>query len=178
MLSLHTHATILIDLHFSLHWGTVLGDKPQDQQGKDHYSTEKQKHQQQQQKQHSQRFPAVAFAADVVVADTPELFLCSLDARCLDRIRAATRHTAFRFDRPVNYEVERWFVWDGLEDSKLAVRGLSAEELASQLRLMGRGRKGCRDVVRVEMAVEIEGGEVQKKRWEGRMVGGGGGREE
>jgi hypothetical protein len=128
MTELHTRTTLLVDLHFTLYWDCG---------------------------QHGQQFVPVAFAANVIT-ENPELFLQSLDLSCLDRIRAATRYTKYKFETPINFEVERSFVWKGLEDSKLSIRALGAVELENQLRLMKR--RGYQDSVRVEMAVEIEGG--------------------
>ncbi|KAK4041110.1 hypothetical protein C8A01DRAFT_34842 [Parachaetomium inaequale] len=112
------------------------------------------------------------------------LFLRSLDARCLARVRAMTRYTAYRFDKPVNYEVERAFVWAGMmptgvlpgkpvkegreevvsSSSSLSMRGLSGAELGRQVEMVRL--RGYRDWVRVEMAVEIEGREALRGRGE------------
>jgi hypothetical protein len=69
-----------------------------------------------------------------------------------------TRYTAFAFDEPVDYEVERACVFRGLED-RVAVdmRGMGAEEMAVQVGFLGSG-SGGRGVVRVVMGVEIGGG--------------------
>lgn len=134
MLKLYACATILVDLHFTIHWD---GGR------------------------HSQAFPPVAFAASVVTEGLVS-FLQSLDAECMDRIRAATRYTAYKFDSPVNYEVERYFVWKGLENSKLSTRGISAHEFDSQIRLMKQ--RGYQDHVRVDMNVEIDAGEELRSR--------------
>jgi hypothetical protein len=70
-----------------------------------------------------------------------------------------TRSTAFAFGEPVDYEVERGFVFCGLED-RVAVdmRGMGAEELVVQVELLGGlGCCGGRGVVRVVMGVEIGG---------------------
>lgn len=173
MMELFSRHALLIDLRFAIYWdGGRRG----------------------------QKFPPVAFAA-TVVTDTPELFLRSLDARCLERVRAATRYTAYAFGGDdntapplVNYEVERWFVWnlkglgglqredadgdgqDGDDARLLSIRGLSAGEMETQLRMVRR--RGYRDYVRVEMAVEIEAGQELRDRgrcWgeERTIVGGG-----
>jgi hypothetical protein len=134
-----------------------------------------------------------------------------------------TQHTAFCFERVVNYEVERAFVWAGVgaeglvgassrtraagttgttgtagrmgmmgtmglgslegmveegiaEESgvvagagagamataSLSMRGLSSTEIARQVDMMRR--RGYRDWVRVEMAVEIEAGRELRER--------------
>ncbi|EAQ91606.1 predicted protein [Chaetomium globosum CBS 148.51] len=52
--------------------------------------------------------------APIDTSTPPDLFLRSIDTACLTRVRAMTQHTAYRFDRPVNYEVERAFVWAGV----------------------------------------------------------------
>ncbi|KAK4135256.1 hypothetical protein BT67DRAFT_351060, partial [Trichocladium antarcticum] len=129
MIELHTRTTLLVDLRFAIYWAGG---------------------------QYGQRFAPVAFAASVITEEDPALFLRSLDRSCLDRVRAATRYTKYRFETPVNFEVERSFVWKGLEESRLSLRGLSAGELESQLALMRK--RGYQDCVRVEMAVEVEGG--------------------
>ncbi|KAK4149654.1 hypothetical protein C8A00DRAFT_46756 [Chaetomidium leptoderma] len=155
MLTLYTETPLLIDLHFTLHWSTTTTTNTSgDGITKTKTNTHTQKFQ----------FPPTTFAANVIADETPELFLHSLDLRCLDRIRAMTRYTVYCFDKPVNYEVERAFLWEGTTRGGrgLAIRGLSAEELGSQLRMV-RDR-GYRDWVRVDMAVEIEAGEELRRR--------------
>ena len=168
MLELHASTTLLVDLAFTLHW-----DGGRRRRG----------------------FGRTAFAASVAT-ETAEQFLRSLDQSCLARARAATRGTRYRFEAPVNYEVERAFVWAGLDGpcpcqcqcqchqqqqkqqltlqqqqqqqcaTPLSIRSLSAAELESQLRLLRQ--RGYRDWVRVEMAVEIEAGpELQENKWSG-----------
>ncbi|KAH6838537.1 hypothetical protein B0I37DRAFT_419472 [Chaetomium sp. MPI-CAGE-AT-0009] len=177
----------------------------------------------------------------------PDLFLRSLDSSCLARVRAMTRHTAFRFEKHIDYEVERAFVWagvggaegeagvdmegmgmgmagmdrmgragmgmarmgmegmgmgmegmggmgigiEGMGEDKgsaartgtgtgtgvgavsglLSMRGLSSAEIARQVDMMRR--RGYRDWVRVDMAVEIEVGRELREREEvGRWVSG------
>ncbi|KAK3295305.1 uncharacterized protein B0H64DRAFT_143993 [Chaetomium fimeti] len=139
----------------------------------------------------------------------PDLFLRSLDSSCVVRVRAVTRHTPFRFERHVNYEVERAFVWAGVGESgdgggsgvgvedgaggvagagvgfsgvgfgngvgvgfrsgvgsgavsTLSMRGLRGAEIARQVDMMRR--RGYRDWVRVDMAVEIEAGRELQER--------------
>ncbi|KAK3302701.1 uncharacterized protein B0T15DRAFT_422945 [Chaetomium strumarium] len=129
MLDFYRHTIILVDLRFTIHWDA----------GKQ-----------------SQRFAPVAFAAELITED-PDLFIQSLDAACQERIRAVTKYTMYRFDKPVNFEVERSFVWKGFEKARLSIRGLSPDELWAQLQLMKT--RGYQDCVRVDMAVEIEAGE-------------------
>ncbi|KAK4235328.1 hypothetical protein C8A03DRAFT_36827 [Achaetomium macrosporum] len=134
MLDLHHHATILVELRFTIYWNA----------GK-----------------HSQKFPAVAFAAELIT-ENAELFIQSLDAACQERIRATTKYTMYHFERPINFEVERSFVWKGCEQARLSIRALSSGELSTQLDLMEK--RGYQDCIRVEMAVEIEAGEELKDR--------------
>jgi hypothetical protein len=54
----------------------------------------------------------------------------------------------------IDYEVERSFVWQGFEDAKLSIRGLSESELRDQLDLVAK--RGYRDTILVEMAIEIK----------------------
>ncbi|KAH6635899.1 hypothetical protein F5144DRAFT_644176 [Chaetomium tenue] len=81
----------------------------------------------------------------------PDLFLRSIDAACLARVRAMTQHTAYRFERPVNYEVERAFVWAGVDAGVEAGMG------------MGMGGDG------------LGGGEGRGREREGSVSGGGNG---
>jgi hypothetical protein len=165
LLNLHTHQPLLIDLHFALHWFPTK-HLNSDSNLKTLTSTP-----------HSQAFPPVTFAADVLTPEpenwNPSAFLQSLDETCLDRIRALTKYTIYNFIKPVNYEVERWFVWHGVGDpeeegeARVGIRGLSAFELEAQLRMVRE--RGYRDWVRVEMAVEIEAGRELEGRgrvWE------------
>ncbi|KAL2127559.1 hypothetical protein VTI74DRAFT_10551 [Chaetomium olivicolor] len=98
---LYDTTPLLIELHYTLYWSSGA---------------------------HGQKFAPIAFAADLIT-ENPELFLQSLDASCLERIDAATKYTMYKFDKPVNYEVERWFVWEGLEEGRLSIRGLTAGQL-------------------------------------------------
>jgi hypothetical protein len=142
MLDLYRHTTILVDLRFTIHWDAGEGNQVQ-----------------------SQKFAPVAFAAELITEDSnssTDLFIQSLDAACVDRIRAVTQYTMYRFDKPVHFEVERSFVWKGFEKARLSIRGLSSDELWAQLRLMKE--RGYRDCVRVDMAVEIEAGEELQGR--------------
>ncbi|KAK3902248.1 hypothetical protein C8A05DRAFT_15673 [Staphylotrichum tortipilum] len=56
--------------------------------------------------------------------------------------------------RVVNYEVQRSFVWEGVEGGGVDILGLSALELEGQLGMVKA--RGGRDWVRVVMAVEVE----------------------
>jgi hypothetical protein len=135
MLKLYTYTTVLVDLRFKIYWDSG---------------------------RFGHEFPPVAFAAEVVT-ESIELFLHSLDLSCLDRIRATTRYTMYSFAEPINYEVERSFVWKGLAGgSKLSIRGLSQVEFENQLALMKKRR--WRDSIRVEMAVEIKAGTELRNR--------------
>ncbi|KAJ4289983.1 hypothetical protein N0V88_006784 [Collariella sp. IMI 366227] len=92
----------------------------------------------------AQSFPPLTFAA-TLISDTPTLFLHSIDTACLERIRATTKYTIYKFDKPVNYEVERWFVWIGVDNDnggkdgdeerqgRLSIRGLKLAELECQI---------------------------------------------
>ncbi|KAL2270562.1 hypothetical protein VTJ83DRAFT_2746 [Remersonia thermophila] len=195
--SLHATIPLLINLHYTVHWATTSATA---MTAREPTSPAKQ--------YYSQRFPPVTFAADAVnlANDTgfggssreswwgfsppsPLGFLRSIDEACLARVRAALRHTPYAFDMPINYEIERWFVWTGLGgdegkrwegvdgddgneyggvprlDSTAArvnIRGLTAAELVCQLRMVAA--RGWRDMVRVEMAVEIEARAPREKR--------------
>jgi hypothetical protein len=210
---LRPRTPLLINLHYSIHWvenitkrrraSSLTGHSASFDPSISPSTTQEEKQYQ------SQRFPPVTFAADIagLVDDTgfgigssgtwwrlpapsPSVFLRSVDNTCLERICSILRHTAFAFDRPVNYEVERWFVWtgfggdmrlewapgpgcdsqysnaapevgpaiagfNGTTAARVNMRGLTAAEIECQLRMFAA--RGWRDVVRVEMAVEIEG---------------------
>ncbi len=145
MLTFHTSTPLLINLHFTLHHSppaTPINSNATDLGPP---------------KLQTQKFPPTTFAADLLM-DTPTLFLRSLDTSCLERIRNATRYTAYRFSTPLNYEVERAFVWAGVGDEGMGcvgMRGLSEEEMEAQVRMVRQ--RGGRDWVRVEMIVEIGG---------------------
>lgn len=149
MLTLHNHTTLLIDLHFTLH--RRLHPHPT----LPHTATPPPQY-------HSHPFPPTAFAASLpnLTDTTPQQFARALDQACLARIRAMTRYTRYAFDEPVDYEVERVFVFRGLEDARLDVRGLGAEELRVQVGFLGGGGGGTggRGWVRVVMGVEIGDG--------------------
>ncbi|KAL2015680.1 hypothetical protein VTK56DRAFT_5037 [Thermocarpiscus australiensis] len=128
-MELYSGTTLLVDLRFTIYWDSGRS---------------------------AQRFAPVAFAANVITENL-DLFLQSLDSSCFRRIRAAARYTKYKFDKPINYEVERSFIWKGLDDSKLSIRGLSEAEFENQMTLMRK--RGYQDHVRVDMAIEIEAGE-------------------
>ncbi|AEO55670.1 hypothetical protein MYCTH_89343 [Thermothelomyces thermophilus ATCC 42464] len=171
MLALHAHTRLLIQLHATLYWTPESGLL------------------------RGQKLAPVVFAADVAAVATNEddndydfdyecaygygsatgsavdVFLRSVDASCLDRVRAMTRATAFRFDEPVHYEAERAFVWAGVGGGdggggggggSIPIRGLSAAELGRQVDMVRR--RGYRDWVKVEMAVEISAGEELRRK--------------
>ncbi|EGS20302.1 uncharacterized protein CTHT_0021270 [Thermochaetoides thermophila DSM 1495] len=175
LLSLDSHTTLLIDLRYTIHWFSPSGSG----------------------RLHSQPFPALTFAASIVTDAGPEPFLRSLDRACLERIRAVTRYTPYRFGPgmptgeakcervpgqlppPVRVEARRGFVWNGVDDEMdlgrekiargtetrgvVSIAGLSTAELEEHLEMMRK--RGYRDWVRVEMAVEIEpGDELYGKR--------------
>ena len=145
MLTFHTPTPLLINLHFTLHHSTATA--PTSTNTTSLGSPKPKTH----------KFPPTTFAADLLT-DTPALFLRSLDTSCLERIRNATRYTAYRFSTPVNYEVERAFVWAGVGDEGMGcvgMRGLSEGEMEAQVRMVRE--RGRRDWVRVEMVVEIGG---------------------
>ncbi|KAL2139951.1 hypothetical protein VTI28DRAFT_4463 [Corynascus sepedonium] len=198
MLALHTHARLLIQLNATLYWRTNT-DKSNCSSSSSNSSGggggRPEGH-----ILRAQKLAPVAFAADVMaivddnddsdmsaddatcssVASAADLFLRSLDARCLDQVRTMTRRTPFRFDKPADYEVERAFVWAGMmgpgqqQDEGgggvifLPVRGLSATELGRQIDMVRR--RGYRDWVRVDMAVEIEPSEELRRRGEASPV--------
>ncbi|AEO68700.1 uncharacterized protein THITE_2090214 [Thermothielavioides terrestris NRRL 8126] len=172
MLSLYRTTTLLIDLHFTLHWASPATEHHQPGTSQTPTQTPTHHEQQQQDSYHhrhlcTQKFPPTAFAAALITDPSdPSLFLASLDAACLARIRAATRHTMYAFDEPVHFEVERAFVFGGLEHAaRLPMRGLTAAEVESQVELMRQ--RGLRDHVRVDMAVEIEAGkELRERGWD------------
>lgn len=68
----------------------------------------------------------------------------------------------YSFEKPIDYEVERSFIWKGLEGSRLSIRGLNAAEFDNQLKLMKK--RGYQDHIRVDMAVEIEAGDDLRNR--------------
>ncbi|KAL2173981.1 uncharacterized protein P884DRAFT_264238 [Thermothelomyces heterothallicus CBS 202.75] len=164
MLALHAHTRLLIQLHATLYWTTGSGLL------------------------RGQKLAPVMFAADVAAVTINEgdndhdfdhecaygygsatgsavdVFLRSVDASCLDRVRAMTRATAFRFGEPVHYEAERAFVWAGAGGGggSIPIRGLSAAELGRQVDMVRR--RGYRDWVKVEMAVEISAGEELRRK--------------
>lgn len=107
-------------------------------------------------------FPTTAFAANIAVDDHKSL-LASLDDACFRRIGEATRYTSYNRCSLTDYEVERFLVWNGLDDAKLSLGGLSDRDLQTQLELMER--RGWQDRIRVHMAfeVEMEDGEEEKQ---------------
>ncbi len=145
MLDFYTPTPLLINLHFTLHHSPPATSASSNTAS---LGSPKPK---------TQKFPPTTFAADLLT-DTPALFLRSLDASCLERIRSATRYTAYRFSTPVNYEVERAFVWAGVGNEGMGcvgMRGLSEGEMETQVRMIRQ--RGGRDWLRVEMIVEIGG---------------------
>ncbi|RKU47743.1 hypothetical protein DL546_003772 [Coniochaeta pulveracea] len=98
-------------------------------------------------------FPTVVFAARIVVDDHTSL-LTSVDEACLKRIGEAVRFTDYSRCDLRNYEVERFLVWNGLEDGKLPLAGLSEVDFGTQWELVER--RGWMDRLRVHMAFEVD----------------------
>jgi hypothetical protein len=98
-------------------------------------------------------FPTVVFAGKVVVDDRISL-LTSVDGACFKRIGEAIRSTDYSRCDLKNYEVERFLVWNGLEDGKLPLAGLSDRDFGTQWELVER--RGWSDRLRVHMAFEVD----------------------
>ncbi|KAK4098993.1 hypothetical protein N658DRAFT_202723 [Parathielavia hyrcaniae] len=210
LLNLHTHQLLLIHLHFTLHWRATKTENTTTTRA----TTQQHHHQQHHHHQlppvaptyTSQTFPPVTFAANILTTrdpsfspdeTNPHTFLESLDQACLARIHALTKYSIYCFAEPVDYEVERWFVWHGVGNGvgvgsgvgvkvgdgdergssggggggRVGIRGLSAAELETQLRMVRT--RGGRDWVRVEMQVEIEAGWELEGRGGWLLSGGG-----
>lgn len=101
----------------------------------------------------------IVFAARVTL-DTKVAFLHSIDTACLSQVRDSTRHSdSLGRASIVDYEVERYFVWGGFEaERRLSVSSVPEREIRSQLELVER--RGYRDWIHVDMALEIEAPEV------------------
>jgi hypothetical protein len=98
-------------------------------------------------------FPTQAFAAQIVVDDRTAL-LRSLDDVCFQRITEATKFTSYSRCCLSDYEVERYLIWEGLDDAKLSLSGLSDWDFQTQLELVDR--RGWQDRLRVHMAFEVD----------------------
>lgn len=102
---------------------------------------------------HSRKsIPPILFAANLP-CETPRLFLHFLNEACMKRIRSTLRFHAYGAHAFTNYESERYFVWQGFENAKLAITSLTQAEILDQLDLMAK--RGFRDWIQVEMAIEV-----------------------
>ncbi|KAK5659464.1 hypothetical protein OQA88_665 [Cercophora sp. LCS_1] len=99
----------------------------------------------------------ILFAANLPW-ETPRHFLRALNEACMKRIRSTMRFHAYGSHPFSNYESERYFVWRGFETSKLAISSLTQSEIRDQLDLMAK--RGYRDWIQVEMAIEIDSPET------------------
>lgn len=104
-------------------------------------------------------FPTLAFAAKVVV-DSRVALLRSLDDICFKRIREATEYATYTYCpfSFVDYEVERYLVWEGMESARLSLSNLSDGDFRTQLEMMQM--RGWRDRVVVHVGIEVEGFDV------------------
>jgi hypothetical protein len=98
-------------------------------------------------------FPSLAFAARVIV-DSRTALLRSLDDLCFERIREATKYSMESRYSFTDYEVDRYVVWNGLDDAKLPLSTLSDQEFKTQLEVMET--RGYQDRIRVHMAIEVD----------------------
>jgi hypothetical protein len=85
-----------------------------------------------------------------------------VDEACFKRIGEATRSTEYSRCDLRNYEVERFLVWNGLEDGKLPLAGLSDRDFGTQWELVER--RGWSDRLRVHMAFEVDLGEDEGRQ--------------
>jgi hypothetical protein len=98
-------------------------------------------------------FPTIVFAAKIIVDDRTSL-LTSVDEACFKRIGETIRFTDYSRCDLRNYEVERFLIWDGLEDGKLPLAGLSDRDFGTQWELVKL--RGWSDRLRVHMAFEVD----------------------
>ncbi|KAK1763415.1 hypothetical protein QBC33DRAFT_598227 [Phialemonium atrogriseum] len=101
----------------------------------------------------------LVFAARITL-DTKVAFLHSIDAACLQQVRDSTRYVSVLGRAPIiDYEVERYFVWSGFHDDRLPISSVPEREFRNQLDLVEK--RGYRDWIRVDMALEIEAPDVE-----------------
>ena len=109
--------------------------------------------------------PPIVFATRIAL-DSKVAFLHSIDTACLQQIRDSTRHIGLGRAPIIDYEAERYFVWGGFESDRLPVSSVPERELQNQLDLVEK--RGYRDWIRVDMALEIEvPDDVESKQSEG-----------
>jgi hypothetical protein len=120
--------TVLVDLHCTFCWDGGRQQRP---------------------------FRSLPFAARLFLEDRTT-FIRSLDEACKDRLKSSTRHTAYGRHEWINWEAERYLIWQGMEDGRLPLSSLADDELAAQWDLMDK--RQWQDSIQVHMTVEIKVG--------------------
>ena len=80
-------------------------------------------------------FPSLLFAGRVAY-DTKFDFLRSLDTACYSQIRFSPRYAGFGGCSVLDYDAERYIVWDGFEKERLPLSTITEDEFQDQIELM------------------------------------------